>query len=76
MGCMACTEPQCLWKGTIYITFYLLELEDFLPIMFTLLHDPLMHLHFKYQAQFLRVYNSFGMKLTIHTPQFVWLCFI
>jgi len=51
-------------------------LEDFLIIMFTLLHDPSSYLHYKYHGPFLRVYNSFGMKLTIHTPQFVWLRFI
>ena len=22
MGCMACTEPQCLYKGAIYLYFY------------------------------------------------------
>ena len=26
MGRTACTEPQCLYKGTLYITFYILDL--------------------------------------------------
>ena len=27
MGCAACTEPQCLYKGALYLYLYLLPVE-------------------------------------------------
>jgi len=28
MGCTACTEPQCLYKGALYLLLGLLDPED------------------------------------------------
>jgi len=29
MGCTACTEPQCLYKGDLYHPFLLLQIRDY-----------------------------------------------
>jgi len=35
MGCMACTEPQCLYKGALYLFFLLDIISQLYPVLIT-----------------------------------------
>ena len=43
MGCMACTEPQCMYKGALYLYLYQFQLtHKVLPDRFSA-HDITLH---------------------------------